>query len=96
MDLAVISTYARAGLPDFCLKSAAEEIVRYAPCPVLLVRDQERNIFRELQLAHDPPKSRNQKHARGLILVNAAIGSLRVVSATAEVRPPGREDTCDR
>jgi nucleotide-binding universal stress UspA family protein len=45
IDLLLISTHARAGLPDFCLGSAAEQIVRYAPCPVLVVREQERDCL---------------------------------------------------
>jgi len=44
-DLLLISTHARAGLPDFCLGSAAEQIVRYAPCPVLVVREHERDFL---------------------------------------------------
>jgi len=64
VDLLVISTHARAGLPDFCLKSAAEEIVRYAPCPVLVVRDQEHDLFPKRQRVRDLPKGRDQKRAR--------------------------------
>jgi nucleotide-binding universal stress UspA family protein len=45
IDLLLISTHARSGLPDFCLGSAAEQIVRYAPCPVLVVREQERDCL---------------------------------------------------
>jgi universal stress protein A len=45
-DLLLISTHARSGLPDFCLGSAAEQIVRYAPCPVMVVRDEEHDCLR--------------------------------------------------
>jgi nucleotide-binding universal stress UspA family protein len=44
VDLLVISTHARTGLPDFCMGSAAEQIVRYAPCPVLVVREHEHDF----------------------------------------------------
>lgn len=57
-DLLVISTHARTGLPDFCLGSAAEQIVRYAPCPVLVVREQERDFLRERRASRDAPARR--------------------------------------
>jgi universal stress protein A len=60
IDLLLISTHARAGLPDFCLGSAAEQIVRYAPCPVLVVREQERDFLKERKLARRP-KTRMKK-----------------------------------
>ena len=64
VDLLVVSTHARAGLPDFCLKSAAEELVRYAPCPVLVVREQERDFLREGLQAHSPAPPRTRRHPR--------------------------------
>jgi hypothetical protein len=64
VDLLVISTHARAGLPDFCLKSGAEELVRYAPCPVLVVREQERDFFCEGLQAHGPRTGRPHRSAR--------------------------------
>ena len=45
IDLLLISTHARAWLPDLCLGSAAEQIVRYAPCPVLVVREEEHDFL---------------------------------------------------
>jgi universal stress protein A len=53
VDLLVISTHARASLPDFCLGSIAEDIVRYAPCPVLVVRDVEHDCLSEGRLSRD-------------------------------------------
>ncbi len=38
-DLIVISTHGRTGLKHLLLGSVAEKIVRYAPCPVLVLRD---------------------------------------------------------
>lgn len=52
IDLMIISTHARAGLPDFCMSSAAEQIVRYAPCPVLVVRQHEHDFLE----AHKPSR----------------------------------------
>lgn len=45
IDLLLISTHARAGYPDLFLGSDAERIVRYAPCPVLVVREQEHEFL---------------------------------------------------
>ena len=53
VDLLVISTHARAGLPDFCMGSAAEQIVRYAPCPVLVVREHEHDFVPARKPSHD-------------------------------------------
>jgi nucleotide-binding universal stress UspA family protein len=41
-DLIVIATHGRSGLARFFLGSVAEKVVRFAPCPVLAVRDTER------------------------------------------------------
>jgi nucleotide-binding universal stress UspA family protein len=40
-DLIVISTHGRTGLKHVWLGSVAEHVVRHAPCPVLVVREQE-------------------------------------------------------
>jgi nucleotide-binding universal stress UspA family protein len=40
-DLIVLATHGRTGLARLVLGSVAEEIVRHAPCPVLLVRPKE-------------------------------------------------------
>ena len=53
IDLLLISTHARSGLPDFCLGSAAEQIVRYAPCPVLVVREREHDCLGASKPARD-------------------------------------------
>jgi universal stress protein A len=37
-DLIVVSTHGRTGLGHMVMGSVAEKIVRYAPCPVLIVR----------------------------------------------------------
>jgi universal stress protein A len=43
-DLIVISTHGYTGLKHAFLGSVAERVVRHAPCPVLVVREQERDI----------------------------------------------------
>jgi len=40
-DLIVISTHGRTGLKHVLLGSVAENVVRHAPCPVLVVREKE-------------------------------------------------------
>jgi nucleotide-binding universal stress UspA family protein len=40
-DLVVMTTHGRGGIARVALGSVAEEVVRHAPCPVLLVRIQQ-------------------------------------------------------
>jgi universal stress protein A len=44
MDLIVIATHGYTGLNHFLLGSTAERVVRLAPCPVLVVRQEERDF----------------------------------------------------
>lgn len=43
-DLIVIATHGRTGLRRLMLGSTAERVVRHAPCPVLVVREREREF----------------------------------------------------
>jgi universal stress protein A len=52
-DLIVITTHGYAGLTHVLLGSTAERVVRHAPCPVLVVREQEHEFIRE-QAASTP------------------------------------------
>lgn len=45
IDLIVIGTHGRGAVAQFLLGSAAERVVRTAPCPVLTVRSQERDFI---------------------------------------------------
>lgn len=45
MDLIILATHGERGLPDFCFASTPEKVLRYAPCPVLIVRQQERDLY---------------------------------------------------
>lgn len=47
VDLIVISTHGRTGLPHLIMGSTAEAVVRYAPCPVLVVRQREHEFLME-------------------------------------------------
>lgn len=44
VDLIVIATHGYTGLNHFLLGSTAERVVRLAPCPVLVVRQEERDF----------------------------------------------------
>ena len=44
-DLLIIATHGYTGLKHALLGSTAERVVRHAPCPVLTVRDLERDII---------------------------------------------------
>ena len=49
-DLIILSTHGHSGLAHVLLGSTAERVVRYAPCPVLVVREREHEfIARELK-----------------------------------------------
>jgi nucleotide-binding universal stress UspA family protein len=43
-DLVILSTHGRTGLRHVLLGSVAENVVRHAPCPVLIVRAHEREF----------------------------------------------------
>lgn len=45
-DLLIVSTHGYTGLKHVLMGSIAEHVVRYAPCPVLVVRQQEHDFIR--------------------------------------------------
>lgn len=45
IDIAVVGTHGRGAMKQFLMGSAAERVVRTAPCPVLVVRAQEREFI---------------------------------------------------
>ncbi len=44
-DLIILSTHGYTGLKHFVMGSTAETVVRYAPCPVLVVRENEHDFL---------------------------------------------------
>jgi nucleotide-binding universal stress UspA family protein len=44
-DLIVIGTHGYTGVKHFLLGSTAEKVARHAPCPVLIVREKERDFI---------------------------------------------------
>ena len=45
-DLIIIATHGYSGLKHFTVGSVAENVVRHAPCPVLIVREREREFLK--------------------------------------------------
>jgi nucleotide-binding universal stress UspA family protein len=45
VDLIVIATHGHSGLNHFLFGSTAERVIRLAPCPVLVVRQEERDFI---------------------------------------------------
>jgi len=43
-DLVIVATHGRTGLPRLFLGSTAEKVIRSASCPVLVVREGERDF----------------------------------------------------
>jgi nucleotide-binding universal stress UspA family protein len=54
-DLIVIGTHGRTGLDRMMMGSTAERVVRFAPCPVLVVREREQDFIR-------PVPTREHRH----------------------------------
>ena len=54
-DLIVISTHGRRGLTRVVFGSTTEKVVRHAPCPVLIVRESEREFVQPFDLAISKP-----------------------------------------
>ena len=47
VDLIVIATHGHSGLKHVFLGSTAERVVRHAPCPILVVRENEREFVQD-------------------------------------------------
>jgi nucleotide-binding universal stress UspA family protein len=47
IDLIIVGTHGRGAVTQFLMGSAAERVVRTAPCPVLAVRPNERDFIKE-------------------------------------------------
>jgi universal stress protein A len=52
-DLIVLATQGRTGLPRMLLGSTAEQVIRHAPCPVLVVRERARSFNPQPGDAHE-------------------------------------------
>lgn len=46
-DLIIIATHGHTGLKHLVLGSTAERVVRHAPCPVFVVRENERELLKD-------------------------------------------------
>lgn len=54
-DLIIVATHGRTGLQHVLLGSVAERVVRHAPCPVLVVRETERDFVPPSPDTDSPP-----------------------------------------
>jgi nucleotide-binding universal stress UspA family protein len=78
-DLIVIATHGRTGLKRWLMGSTAEQVIRHAPCPVLVVRERQtrpganrpgarpQGQARPRKLAAGPPSSRPAKASRSAL-----------------------------
>lgn len=64
VDLVILSTRGRTGLRHLFLGSTAERVVRYAPCPVLVIREKERELIAEEPLEPERSEKRTRKTFR--------------------------------
>lgn len=62
MDLIILATHGRTGLTHALLGSVTERVVRHAPCPVLVVRERERDFIPVSTKVEDV--SRPERHMR--------------------------------
>ncbi|MBA2434486.1 MAG: universal stress protein [Chthoniobacterales bacterium] len=69
--LIVISTHGRTGWKRLLLGSTAERVVRHASCPVLVVRERERNL-----VARTKRRTANTKRMKILVPVDFSPGTL--------------------
>lgn len=86
-DLVVMSTHGFTGLKRALLGSTAENVVRYAPCPVLTVR-------RKIRATALPPRLPALPWRRILVPVDFSITSLRVLEAVVPLARAARARVC--
>ena len=57
IDLIVVASHGRTGLAQLLLGSVAEKVVRFAPCPVLVLRTPAQEIARATSAKENYPRS---------------------------------------
>jgi universal stress protein A len=83
IDLVVISTHARTGWSRTIYGSLAERVLHHAPCPVLIVREDERDFFEEEIGVDGPARLRLRKIVAPLDLTACSKKTLRYAEAFA-------------
>jgi len=63
-DLVVISTHGRTAFDHLIMGSTAERVVRYAPCPVLVVRADEHDFIAARTRVAKPRKTPRKQEAK--------------------------------
>jgi nucleotide-binding universal stress UspA family protein len=77
IDLIVLSTHGRTGLAHVFMGSVAERVVRHASCPVLVVREEEREFLESTAAEADLARARE---SAGKVNSPARTGSLKRAS----------------
>lgn len=54
IDLIIVSTHGRTGLPHVLIGSVAERIVQHAPCPVLTIKNEQMDFTIGSQTSRQP------------------------------------------
>ena len=88
VDLIVIATHGYTGLRHFLLGSTTERVVNLAPCPVLVVRQKERDFIlkKASEIArnypgvkHGPPKSDGVKDSHSSQMLISVLSNRQVL-----------------
>jgi nucleotide-binding universal stress UspA family protein len=95
-DLVVMGTHGRTGLSGLVMGSVAEDVLRHAPCPVLVVppRDDGRSVagFRRVLCPVDFSATSRAALEHAMALAAEAAGVLTVLHVRGEVPGPWAED----
>jgi Universal stress protein family len=57
IDLIIVATHGHTGLKHVFLGSTAERVIRHAPCPVLVVREKEREFVSHREASEQTMKT---------------------------------------
>jgi len=95
IDLIVIATRGNTGLKHLLLGSTAERIVRYSPCPVLVIHPRQENEKRELRFNRIVvPIDFSACSLKGLEVLRFAQDDKGALRSAVRAGPSGR--TCER
>ena len=90
IDLIVMGTHGRTGVPHMVMGSVAEKVVRSAPCPVLTVRHPRRAFVKPGEEATAQAQERLQAFAAGGSRMLHKIGRIRGTEVRGVDGPIGR------
>jgi len=92
IDLIVMGTHGRRGINHFILGSVAEEVVRFAPCPVITVREKKHQaantVFRQILVPIDFSEFSRDAISHAKYLANEFGATVRILHIVEEVIHP--------